>query len=184
MQLLHPALVRLLHWLLAATVFLLWGTGVASLLGYGEMRWLHRVHLVSGIALLLIYLGQAAFYCYSRRWPEVVFGRSDWQKLSSFWRYTFFITETHPDYGRYNPGQKLLFALWSLAIIWAGISGLLLADVAPAGLGIQWLGGLPLLRLGHAALVVVFGTTVLLHIYLALTESPEHLQAMFTGWRK
>ncbi|WP_371365596.1 hypothetical protein SRRS_03060 [Sporomusa rhizae] len=183
--LLHPLPVRIFHWVMFSTVTYLVLTGLylhdpwSNLLPFGLIR---KTHTFAGIVLLLNLFGQIFYYLYTGKYTEIVFTTHDLPNLRSFFRYVFFITENHPNYGRYNPGQKALFTSWGLVVLLAGYCSLpyLLPQYE------SWLsrpvGGLMGIRILFYAITMYFLATIPLHLLLVFTESPAKLQAMFSGY--
>ncbi|QDR83318.1 cytochrome b/b6 domain-containing protein [Sporomusa termitida] len=182
--LLHPLAIRIFHWILVLSVTYLVITGLylhdpKGNLPFGLLR---KTHTLVGMMLIINLLGQIYYYSITGKYTEVLFTRRDIPNLRSFFRYTLFITANHPNYGRYNPGQKGLFTIWVLAIMLSGLAALphLLPEYA------SWLsrplGGLMGTRVIFYAITMLFLATIPLHVYLVFTEDPAKLQAMFSGY--
>lgn len=150
-------------------------------LSYGTVR---KTHTLAGIILIMNLLGQIYYYIFTGKYTEVLFMPRDFPNLRSFFRYALFITENHPNYGRYNPGQKVLFTAWGLVVLLSGFAALpyLFPEYE------SWLsrpfGGLIGVRIVFYAITMFFLTTIPLHLMLAFTEEPAKLQAMFSGYVK
>ena len=184
--LLNPLAIRIFHWIMVLTVSYLVITGLylhdpKVNLPFGLLR---KTHLLAGIILIINLLGQIYYYSITGKYTEVLFTTRDIPNLRSFFRYSLFIADNHPNYGRYNPGQKGLFTVWSLVVILSGLAALphLLPDYA------SWLsrplGGLMGSRVIFYAITMFFLVTIPLHLYLVFTEDPAKLQAMFSGYLK
>lgn len=182
--LLHPLPVRIFHWIMFFAVMYLVITGLYlndpwAGLSYGVVR---KTHTIAGIILMLNLFGQICYYLFTGKYTEILFMPRDFSNLRSFFRYALFITERHPNYGRYNPGQKALFTLWGMAIL---ISGFAAMPFFFPEYG-TWLskpfGGLTGIRIVYFAITMLFVATIPLHVCLALTEDPAKLQAMFSGY--
>jgi Ni/Fe-hydrogenase 1 B-type cytochrome subunit len=182
--LLQPLAVRIFHWVMFFAVTYLVITGLYlhdpwGGLSYGLVR---KTHSIAGIILMLNLLGQIYYYIVTGKYTEVLFTPRDIANLRSFFRYSLFITENHPNYGRYNPGQKALITAWGLVILLSGLAALphLLPEYA------SWLsrplGGLMGSRIVFYAVTMFFLATIPLHLYLVFTEDPAKLQAMFSGY--
>ncbi|SDF16067.1 cytochrome b/b6 domain-containing protein [Sporolituus thermophilus] len=184
--LLHPLPVRIFHWTMFACVITLLFTGLYLHYPFDAVRlpvsMVRKVHLVFGFILTINLLGQIYYYLYTGKYTEVLLSRHDLPHLRSFFRYYLFITEHHPNFGRYNPGQKFIFTAWGLAVLVGAITGtgLLFSDQS------QWLqkllGGLHVMRFIQFFIAMFFAATIPLHLYLVFTEEPAKLQAMFTGY--
>ncbi len=182
--LLNPLAIRIFHWIMVLTVTYLVITGLhlhdpKVNLPFGLLR---KTHILAGIILIINLLGQIYYYSVTGKYTEVLFTTRDIPNLRSFFRYSLFIADNHPNYGRYNPGQKGLFTVWGLAVILSGLAALphLLPDYA------SWLsrplGGLIGSRVIFYAITMFFLATIPLHLYLVFTEDPAKLQAMFSGY--
>jgi Ni/Fe-hydrogenase 1 B-type cytochrome subunit len=141
-----------------------------------------KLHLSFAAILLANFAVHLYYYLVSGRISEVLYLPRDWVNTRAFLRYMLFITADHPNFGRYNPGQKLFFMLWGLAVIAAAVTGTALAFPDDSLLPQRCLGGLGGLRIIHYLTAVLFVVTVPWHIYLAFAEDPARLQAMFTGY--
>jgi Ni/Fe-hydrogenase 1 B-type cytochrome subunit len=184
--LLHPLPIRIFHWVMFSAVIVLTFTGL-----YMDTPW-NRLHLplevvrkthtlFSGVIIVNL-LVHVYYYLYTNKITEILLSPRDWVNVPSFIRYVFFITEGHPNFGRYNPGQKLIFSLWFLAVAIAAFTGSILLFPENSQ-WLQWkLGGLNVIRILHFGVAVFFLMSISLHLYLVFTESPANLQAMFTGY--
>lgn len=183
---LHPLPVRIFHWTMFTCVMVLLTTGLYLheppdflLLPLSQVR---KVHYSFGIVITLNLLGQIYYYIYTAKFSEVLFLPRDIVNVPSFLRYYLFITAHHPNFGRYNPGQKFIFSAWGLAVAIGAITGFgLLFPNETTGLQ-RLLGGLEAMRLIQYGIAILFLATVPVHLYLVFTEDPAKLQAMFTGY--
>ncbi|WP_425059698.1 hypothetical protein SCACP_02980 [Sporomusa carbonis] len=184
--LLQPLPVRVFHWIMFSTVSYLVITGLYlhdpwGGLSYGFVR---KTHTIAGIILILNLFGQIYYYLVTGKYTEVLFTPRDIPNLRSFFRYALFITEGHPNYGRYNPGQKGLFTAWGLAVLLSGVAALPYFFPEYASWITRPVGGLAGIRIIYYAITMFFLATVPLHLYLVFTEEPARLQAMFSGYIK
>jgi Ni/Fe-hydrogenase 1 B-type cytochrome subunit len=146
------------------------------------MRVNRKLHTLFSAILIVNLMGHLYYYLYARKTTDVIFTLRDWVNIPSFLRYVFFITEDHPNFGRYNPGQKLLFSFWFLTIIIAVTTGIILLFPENSQWFQRMLGGLNIIRILHFYVAIFFAMLIPLHLYLVFTESPANLQAMFTGY--
>lgn len=184
--LLHPLPIRVFHWVMVTAVTVLLFTGlyldsppVWLNLPLSLMRKLHGI-----FAALLItnFAGQSYYYIYTGKFTEIILLPRDLGNIRSFLRYYLFITARHSNFGRYNPGQKLLFSLWGLAVIAVTVTGTALLFPDWSSWLQKVLGGLNGVRIIHYLAAVFFAATIPLHLYLVFTEDPAKLQAIFTGY--
>jgi Ni/Fe-hydrogenase 1 B-type cytochrome subunit len=93
-----------------------------------------------------------------------------------------FLSEPHPNFGKYNPGQRLLFCSWAVVLVIGGIAGLA-AYFPQQAIPINKLyGGLPGIKWVKYLTAVFFAATIPIHLYLVFSEDPAKLQAIFTGY--
>ncbi|BBB91204.1 MAG TPA: cytochrome b/b6 domain-containing protein [Methylomusa anaerophila] len=186
--LLHPGPVRFFHWIMFAAVTFLVVSGLYMSNPWGGLPYglIRKLHNIAGIILLLNIGGQSYYYIMMGKFTEVIFLPRDLPNMRSFLRYTLFITENHPNYGRYSPGQKILFTSWWLAILLAGMAAIpLMLPAAGFSSGVlRMLGGLTNLQVIYYGIAMFFLTTIPFHLYLVFTEDPAKLQAMFSGYIK
>ena len=182
--LLHPLPVRIFHWIMFFSVVYLVITGLYLHQPWGGFAYglVRKTHNIAGIILLLNLFGQIYYYAVTGKHREVLFTRHDIPNFRSFFRYALFITQGHPNYGRYNPGQKVLFTSWGLAVVLSGLAALPYLFPDHASWLSRPLGGLMGTRIIFYAITMFFLATIPLHLYLAFTEDPAKLQAMFSGY--
>jgi cytochrome b subunit of formate dehydrogenase len=168
----HAGIDRLFHWVTAVTMALLLATSLLPLLGI-RFAW-YAVHWISGLVLtviILLHIVRALF----------------WQKPGSMLLISAADFSPHRA-GKYTLAQKLMHLAWSVAVLVAIVTGLLLLRKA----GVPFLERDPYARtlaawgvitLLHdlAALLSVF--LVLVHVYFGiLPEKRAYLRAMVTGF--
>ncbi|GAW91212.1 cytochrome b/b6 domain-containing protein [Calderihabitans maritimus] len=181
----QPLPNRIFHWVQFFAVIILTFTGFYLAAPYENlvvpMRTVRKLHFLFGFIFIFNFILYVYYYVATKTYKDVLFLPSDVKNLPSLFKYIFFLTSTHPPYGKYNPGQKLLFTLWFLTNLATIISGLIL--YAPD----FFVQIHPIFRMLNTYRViiylgsVVFAVTVPLHLYLVLTEDMAKLQAIFTG---
>ncbi len=184
--LLQPLPVRIFHWIMFACVITLLFTGfyLHNPLAFINvpLRLVRKIHSLFGLVLIFNLAGQVYYYTVTKKFTEIVFMPGDLHNLRSFTRYVLFITDGHPNFGRYNPGQKALFTLWGFAVLAASLTSMLLLFPESNSWGQRLLGGLNNIRVIHFMIAVIFAFSIPLHLYLVFTEDPAKLQAIFTGY--
>ena len=184
----QPLAVRFFHWIMVICIIILTFTGLYIYSPMLEirlsMRFVRIAHHSAGIILLVNSIGQLYYYMANGNYKEVLFLPGDVRNMRSFFRYSLFITERHPNFGRYNPGQKLIFTSWWLMVAMAGCAGIVMQfpDHAYSVFFQRWVMELQTLRMTFLLITAYFVATIPLHLYLVFTESPANLQAMFTGY--
>lgn len=166
----HAGIDRAFHWVMAATMLLLLATSLLPVLGV-RFAW-YGVHWVSGLLLTLVialHILRALFWQKPR---SIMISGADFQAGGA---------------GKYTLAQKLMHLAWTVAVLVAVITGLLL--LRKAGVPflerdpyVRSLGAWGIITLLHdlAALLSVF--LVLVHVYFAiLPEKRAYLRAMLKG---
>lgn len=184
--LLHPLPVRILHWVMVTAVTALLLTGLYL---HQPPVWLRlpmslmrEVHGVAAAALIVNMVLHVYYYARTGKHTEILLLPGDWANVRSFLRYYLFVTAHHPNFGRYNPGQKVLFTSWGLVVIVAAVTGAALMFPDDTTRLQRMLGGLNAIRSAHFFVAAFFAASVPFHLYLVFTESPAKLQAIFTGY--
>lgn len=184
--LLQPLPVRVFHWIMFVCVIILLFTGfyLHSPISYIKLplSLIRKVHSMFGLILIANLAGQIYYYAATKKFTEILFLPGDFANIRSFTRYVLFITEGHPNFGRYNPGQKMLFTLWGLAVLAASFTSMILLFPERTFWIQRILGGLNVVRIVHYFIAIFFASSIPLHLYLVFTEEPAKLQAMFTGY--
>ncbi|MEO6079009.1 MAG: cytochrome b/b6 domain-containing protein [Steroidobacteraceae bacterium] len=168
----HAGIDRLFHWLTAAIMTVLLITSLLPIIGV-HFAW-YTIHWVAGILLtviILFHIVRALF----------------WQRPASMLALHGGDLTGKPA-GKYTLPQKLMHLAWTVAVLVAIVSGLLLLRKA----GVPFISRDPYLRplatwgfltLLHdlAALLSVF--LILVHVYFGiLPEKRAYLRAMIRGW--
>jgi Ni/Fe-hydrogenase 1 B-type cytochrome subunit len=187
-RLIQPLPIRIFHWLMVVEVTILVLTGLLFYTNTNKLQLPFRVirllHGTAGVALMANLLGHTYYYIVTRRYREIVLNIVDFHNLKAFLAYFLFLRSDHPNFGRYNPGQKLIYDSWALASLLSALAGFVLLFPSESTALQFWLGGLPVLRLLKYGIMIWFIVTVPVHIYLVFTEDPAKLQAIFTGYVK
>jgi cytochrome b subunit of formate dehydrogenase len=167
----HAGIDRLFHWLTAAAVLTLMGTGLLPVLGV-KFNWV-VVHWITGVVLILLVLFHIV--------RSLV-----WQHFRTMW----FTSEelSRRKVGKYSVAQKLMHIAMTLMILGAAITGAFMLAKMDTPLWkrdpyllAQETWGVVYAIHGLAALAAV--TLVMVHIYFGLLpENRMYLRAMIKGW--
>lgn len=184
--LLQPLPIRIFHWVMFTCVMILLFTGLYLHSPFAALRLplnlIRKVHGIFGLILITNLAGQLYYYTVTKKFTEILLLPGNFVNMRSLARYVLFITENHPNFGRYNLFQKGLFTVWGLAVFTASFTSMILL-FPDNTLWLQLrLGGLNTVRILHYLVAILFASTIPIHFYLVFTESPANLQAMFTGY--
>lgn len=184
----HPWPIRLLHWLLAPSYLVLLYTGIyisrPGLLPLANMQRARQWHFWG----MFFFLGSLAARIYygivTRNYLEIIPGRKTMAILPAYLKYEFFLSKKEPVFPKYNPVQKLYYTSWVPMFILQGITGAVL--YAPRRLAFleALFGGLNRVRRLHYLLMLLTGSLVFVHLYLATTSGMERLKSIFTGYKR
>jgi len=167
----HAGIDRLFHWVMAATMFVLLVTSLLPVLGV-RFAW-YEAHWIAGVILTVVILLHIV--------RSLV-----WQRLITITPRPSDLSAALP--GKYTPAQKLMHLAWTVALLVAIVTGLIMTVKA----GVPFLTRDPYLytlrtwgvmTLLHdlAALLSVF--LILVHVYFGiLPEKRAYLRAMVLGW--
>ena len=184
----QPLAVRIFHWgfALALTGLILTGLELHRPFPFLAIRYSHVFifHVVFawlGMSFFLLRIVDMLIHKDTSLLPTL----SDFKDFPKLLKYYLFFSKNPPLTGKYNSGQKLVFFSWLL--LFAFICFISMASYW-AGERLDWvvqiLGGFQVLRWIKFMGLVYFSATILLHIYLTLTEDMSRLQAMVTGYEQ
>jgi formate dehydrogenase subunit gamma len=171
----HAGIDRLFHWVMAATMLVLLVTSLLPLLGV-RFAWV-EIHWIAGIVLTVVIVLHILRALFWQRLRTVMVTPADFAELTG---------DSKP--GKYSLPQKLMHLAWTVAILVAIVTGVLLMiksgvpffDRDPYVFTLKTWGVLTLLH-DLAALASVF--LILVHVYFGiLPEKRMYLRAMVLGW--
>jgi thiosulfate reductase cytochrome b subunit len=206
----HHGIVRITHWLTAALLLGMIGSGLQI---YGAYRhfgprgdvyplpnpwdgksfpqwarlggWLAaglNWHFALAWPFVITGLVYLGFLAFTGEWRSLLFRFRDIGPAWQMQRYYLRLRPEHPVQGKHNPLQKLAYTLIVVTGGLATASGF--AIYKPVQL--SWLtavfGGYELARYWHFLFVWVFVAFTLVHVVLVLLVDPASLRSMITGW--
>jgi Ni/Fe-hydrogenase 1 B-type cytochrome subunit len=192
----HPWPAVLLHWAHLLSFFVLVATGLqihahTNALGtLGTIRQVHFVVMYVFILTTVIRIYWAFFGAGSaalgglvrhRDWKWFGLSWADWRALPQWAAYYLFLRKTRPHVVKYNPLQKLTYALlFPLGILIMALTGF--AMFTPTAAAMSWfvniLGGLNGVRLTHYLVMWVMIAFFMIHLYLVVAEDPGEAAIM------
>lgn len=182
----QPLPVRILHWSFCLSVTVLTATGlyISYPLSLGpwftmrDARFLHREFAFVSLAVVAIRL----YYAFATGdYLNFAFCRGDGARAVQMLRYLLFLRESPPRLDKYNVFQKLLFLSWLVVyLLEAAVGAILMSPPTYVGL-LRPVGGAQGARFLAYLGALWFLLTVPGHVYLAVTEDPGKLQAIFSG---
>lgn len=195
----HPAPVRIWHWINAAGFVVLIITGFqiryADILTWMPLRDAITIHNYVGFAVIINYFLWLGYYVGSGKVKIYIpnlrtfFAKSITQM--TYYGYGFFKGAPNPHsmtpQNKFNAPQQNAYLVIMLLLLPAQmISGVFLWKVKGYANYINMLGGIKVIDTIHVALFFIFSSFILVHCYLAtLGHTPlAHFKAMFTGYEE
>lgn len=183
----HTLPIRAFHWALTGSFFLLFYSGIhiahPSLFPNYSLR-RARIHHTGGQC---VFLGAIFWRFYhgikTGNYRDILFDKKALKKSPEFFRYLLFLKSREPGFPKYNPFQKLLYTFWIPVFLLLGLTGLVLHLPLRLSRLEAAFGGLLRTRRLHYLLSLISISSVMGHIYFALTAGKEKLKSMFTGYK-
>lgn len=185
----HSVWIRIFHWINMVAIMLLIFTGFyihapQSFRLFGNMDGARMVHFAMAYVLCFGVVLRVYYAIAAKDARNIVFNpKTDIPNLPSMMKYYLFMSDSHPYYGKYNPGQKAMYTGWLVMAIIQIITGFILYKPQVAfwaNLG-DYLGGDIAIRMVHLIVTWLFVLTILAHVYLDISEGIPVLKSMFTG---
>jgi len=188
MELRHPIALRCFHWVNAISIIMLTLTGFVihnplnfHLFG-GNMDTVRYLHFMFMYVLIFSTIGRIWYMIITKDYRNILFYRwQDVKDLGSLALYYLFLKNTYPDYGKYNPGQKLMYTGVFLMIIIQVITGFILYMPTNFSGWAYAIGGFVVVRMIHYCITWLFIIAVMVHVYLDLAEGMPVLVSMING---
>jgi Ni/Fe-hydrogenase 1 B-type cytochrome subunit len=183
----HTAIARILHWINTLSVIILtltgfyihWPVKFPLFSGMDMARKLHFIFMyivVYGILVRVYYAWASGDY------KDILFRLRDIRGLPVLAGYYFFMRKSLPDFGKYNPGQKLTYTGWTLLMTVQAVTGFILYWPTQLAWLAEPVGGVMVMRQVHYLVTWLFVATVALHVYLGFLGGPVVLKSIITGY--
>ncbi len=183
----HTPEIRAFHWILTGSFFLLFYTGQhishTRQFPFPRMRRARLGHFAGQFVFLGAICWRIFYGIKTGNYREIIPDKKTLAKTPAFFRYEMFLSSKEPKFSKYNPFQKFLYTLWIPVFLLSGLTGLILYIPQRLARLEAAFGGLNRTRRLHYILSLISVSTVLGHIYLALTSGKEGLKSMFTGYK-
>jgi len=185
----HTGIARLCHGLhlISMLLLILSGLNISYPSGFNVFGTLNSARMVHFIFMYLItftFIFRVYYSLASGDIKEFVFptGKaiSDLPAMIGFY---LFLKPKHPDFGKYNPGQRATYFGWWFLLIIQAFTGFALYWPAKLAWVIDLCGGLRNVRVVHFVACWLFIVTVALHFYLGVVLYPFTLTGIITGYQ-
>lgn len=174
----HAAVDRIVHWVFAATIIFLLGTGFLPIIGI-QFEWV-TLHWSAGLILLLVLIVHIWRAWLKTKLRNIWFGLADLRLIIASIR-------SNPKPGKYSPAQKMMHLGVTVLVLATLVTGLVMMvkvdtpfwERNPYMLEADTWGIIYVIH-GFAAMLLI--TTIMLHIYFALRpEKRLYLRSMWQG---
>ena len=186
----HSGLIRIFHWInmIAITTLCLTGFYIHAPHSWGwlfdNMDNARMLHFAMAYLLCFGVVGRVYYAIATGDYKNVWFDvKTDPGKFPSMIKYYTFLADDHPFYGKYNPGQKMMYSTFMFMAIIQAITGFVLYKPQVLFLSQMgdYLGGEIALRMVHYIITWIFVLFIVAHVYLDMSEGVPVLKSMFTG---
>ncbi len=183
----HTAINRFCHWVNAIAIFLLILTGFyinspQQFHIFSNMDTPRMLHFAMAYLLIFGFILRIVFGFFYKEGKDLIFRPiRDTLWMPSLAKYYLFLSDEHPDYGKYNPGQRAMYTTMILLVVIQIITGFILmfpnSWVGLAG----FFGGYIVVRIVHLVVTWIFLLFIMVHVYLDLADGITGLKSIFTG---
>lgn len=188
-QLHHPLIARVLHWSWAVAILLLVLSGLyihdpdwMPLFGaIGGMTTAKMIHFISMYVVIFVVIGRIYYAFASGDFKDLLVRPRDFLDMRRVGAYYLLLLKPKPDWGKYNPGQRLVYSFWVPLLIVQAITGFALYLMPTFDWATSLLGGLVYVRVIHFIVTWIFISTVTLHIYMGVIAGWSTFKSMITG---
>ncbi|HHW13932.1 MAG TPA: hypothetical protein GXX28_03235, partial [Firmicutes bacterium] len=183
----HPLWLKVTHWVHLASMLVLIFSGFFITYAhraflFPTMRAARQWHFYAMWVLFWTLVARIYYLYASGVRRDFKLTRNDLRDLPKLGRYYLFLDRTPPLFGKYNPGQKLLYGLWPWVLAFQALTGFILYDpVHFEAIWLHsWLLNLNTVRTAHFLAAWFFVVTVAAHLYLVLIEGLDELRELAT----
>lgn len=190
----HTVITRIMHWAHATSMVILALTGLQiyapnSFHLFSDMDWARYLHFIFMYLVVWTFIYKIYYVLITGEIKELLFTFKDLLELPalvSHYLYGIFAGKKKKDWGKFNPGQKLIYTLWPILLLLQAITGFALYWPGLFSGFNDLLGGLGYVRLWHFCISWIFIISMAAHIYLGSTGATfwDYYKSMFTGWEK
>jgi len=191
----HTVLTRIIHFVHLVSMVMLILTGF-QIYAPGWFRLFPTLEMARYIHFIFMYIiGWTFIYkiyytVVTGEIKELLFNWRDFRDiplLVKHYLYDIFVGIPSPKHwGKYNPGQKMVYTLWPIMLLAQGITGIAMYFIPKFSAFNNFFGGLANIRAWHFVISWLFVLTTLLHFYLGSTgpKIVDFYKSVVTGYEK
>jgi len=190
----HTLITRLLHAvnMIAMVILILTGFYIYAPLSFNifpNMDVARFLHFIFMYAILATMLFKLYYSIVIGDFKNLLFTYQDLKDLPGVIRYYvfgIFKKKVRKKTGKYNAGQKLLYTVWPILMLFQAVTGFAMYFPETFSGFIYFFGGLNHFKAWHAIGAWVFTITTVAHIYLGTTGNTvfDFFKQMVTGYEK
>jgi len=183
----HSIWIRIFHWsnMIAITMLTLTGFYIhapQTFRLFSNMDTPRTLHFAMAYVLLFGVIGRVYYAIVAKDAHNLVFRPvRDTLWMPSLIKYYLFMTDEHPYYGKYNPGQRGMYTGLLVFVIIMVMTGFVMYKPNTFMFMSGWFGGYITARLIHYVLTWIILLCVMVHLYLDFAEGLPGIKSIFTG---
>ncbi len=189
----HPLYVRITHAVHALSMIMLVLTGLQIAMPryvhlFGTISMARYIHFLFAWLIVWCYVSRAYYYFFvTRKAFDIIVRPSDIPQffvLLKYYLWGIFTKAPKPDFGKYNPGQKIAYSIWPLVFIPQFLTGFALYEPEIFRVVVDFFSGLGYVRFWHFILTIFYLISLMAHIYLGSTgvTVKDYYISMITGY--
>jgi len=190
----HTIVTRIIHGvhLIAMIILILTGFYIyapATFRIFPDMNTARYIHFIFMYVIGWTMVYKIYYSIVTGEIKELIFRWRDLLELPALIKYYLYGIFTHApkkDYGKYNPGQRLIYSMWPLLLLAQGVTGMAMYFVSRWSVFNNIFGGLQNIKFIHFIICWLFAITVVAHLYLGSTGPKvlDFYKSVVTGWEK
>lgn len=183
----HTGVARTCHFLHLVSMLLLILSGLnisypSGFNVFGSLNTARMLHFIFMYLITFTFIYRVYYSLASGDIKEIVFPtRKAIRDIPAMIGFYLFLKPKHPDFGKYNPGQRATYFGWWILLIIQAFTGFALYWSTKLAWVIDLAGGLRNVRVIHFVACWLFIITVALHFYLGAVLYPFTLTGIITG---
>jgi len=156
---------------------------------FASTYWARYIHFICMYVVVWTMVYKIYYVLVTGEIKELFFTLKDLREFPTLVRYYLFGIFTgmkKKDWGKFNPGQKLIYTAWPLLMLLQALTGFALYWPDFFSGFNHLVGGMGYVRLWHFATSWVFILTIAVHLYLGSTGATvfDYYKSILTGWEK
>jgi len=190
----HTIITRIMHALHMISMILLILTGFqiyspARFVIFPTLEMARYIHFIFMYLIIAVMVYKIYYTIVTGEIKELIFRWRDLMEMPALIKhyiYGIFTGAKKKDWGKYNPGQRLVYSMWPFMLLAQAITGIAMYFTQSWSSFNNLFGGLQNIRFIHFILCWLFVITTAAHFYLGSTGPKvlDFYKSVVTGWEK